>query len=87
MKTPRGEQPAKVGEQSGAASGHLRLVPSSPELPEKAEAQPTCSIVASTSADPIDAALRDAASRWATSRNRTTLRRQLVGLLAMLEED
>jgi len=87
LKTRTPVQPGEVGEQSGAVSGHLRLVVPAVELPQKASAQPACSIVASAAADPVGAALQVALSGWASSHDRVALRRQLVGLLMLVESE
>ena len=78
-------QPGEGGEQSGAVSGHLRLIVPAVELPEKASAQPACSIVAPADAGPIAAALQAAVDGWANSHDRVALRRRLVGLLVLVE--
>jgi hypothetical protein len=78
-------QPGEVGEQSGAVSGHLRLIVPAAELPEKANAQGACSIIAAAAAEPIAAAFQAAVEGWASPHDRVALRRPLVGLLVLVE--
>ena len=77
--------------QSGAVSGHLRLVSDGSDAPALGPAQWTCSNVASGDSltpsgatDPVWSALSGALDAWKTGTDRDDLRRRLLDLLRVL---
>jgi hypothetical protein len=72
-------------EQSGAVSGHLRLVTAPSGAPESGGASDTCSSVARR-ADEVVAGLERAMEQWMKSRDRSALRQHLLALLMLVEK-
>jgi len=74
-------------ERSGPISGHLRVVPAVLGAPESGSVWATCSTVACDEGrdDAVAEALRKAMSDWIASGDPSTLRRQLLALLMLVE--
>jgi hypothetical protein len=77
----------RVGKQSGAVSGHLRLLSLPSDAPDNGSARSTCSTVASGLSDEVASALRKAMDGWTESGDRSGLRRELLALLMLVETD
>ena len=74
-------------ERSGLISKHLRVVSAAPHAPESGSARSTCSTVVSEQdrRHEVAEALRKAMIDWSTSGDRSSLRRQLLALLMLVE--
>lgn len=74
-------------EQSAPISGHLRVVPAVPGAPDSGSVRSTCGTVAGNAArgDEVAEALRKAMRDWSTFGDRSSLRRQLLALLMLVE--
>lgn len=72
-------------EQSGAVSGHLRVISRPAGAPERSGASYACSTVARP-LDDVVTALEDAMAQWIKSRDSAVLRRQLLALLMLVEK-
>lgn len=86
MKTRPPVLQAGGGEQSGAVSGHLRLVPVPSGAPECGGARSTCSTVAAHPQDAVGAGLQYAMEQWTKGRDGAALRRRLLALLMLVEK-
>jgi len=77
----------RTPERLGPSSEHLRVVPAVPDAPESGSARLTCSIVASEQdrRHEVAEALRKTMSVWSTSGDLSSLRRQLLALLMLVE--